>query len=284
MKVVPKRSRLAYIGLFVMLFALVCFSMAPLISSLFQARHSSSNQSTVSVSNKRESEILGYQLVLEREPDNQNALQGLLAAQLQQGNLLDVIEPLERLALLNPQQPDYTFLLAQTKQQLKDYEGASSAYRRVLAAYPGQMIALKSLVDLLLSQNRFSEAINEVQSTLKQAIALKSDEVETPYPIDITALQLLLGEIYVTEAKYPEAIAIYEQANQFDPKDFRPILAKGLVLKEEGKTTDAQPLFEQALTLAPVQYKEQIKEILAQQPQDSISNQEDKNPIITEKN
>lgn len=286
MKVVPKRSRWTYIGLFLMLFALVCFSIAPLVGSVFQASQSKPGQSVLSVSNKLESEILGYQLVLEREPENQNALQGLLEGRLRQGNLQGAIEPLERLALLNSQQPNYTLLLAQTKQQLKDYEGASTAYRAVLAAYPGQMMALKGLVDLLLIQNRFPEAIGEVQSTLKKAISFQSDEKDTSFQFDLTALQLLLGEIYVTQKKYPEAIAVYEQAIKSDPKDFRSVLAKALVLREQGKNTEAQPLFEQAVTLAPILYKNQVQEISTQKPQKTVSSpsQEDENSIPTKPN
>ena len=93
--------------------------------------------------------------------------------------------------------------------------------------------------------------------------------------MDLTALQLLLGEIYVTQKKYPEAIAVYEQASKFDNKDFRPVLAKALVLKEQGKTTESQPLFEEAVTLAPGEYKDQVKEIAAQNSQNSLSPQED---------
>ncbi|WP_013320375.1 tetratricopeptide repeat protein [Gloeothece verrucosa] len=282
MKIVSKRSRWAYIGLILMLFALVCFSLAPLVGSVLQARNAKSGQSVLSVSNQLDSQVLGYQMVLEREPENQTALQGLLEARLKQGDIKAAIEPLERLALLNPQQSEYTFLLAQAKERVEDFEGASAAYRAILAAYPGQMMALKGLVDLLSAQNRFSDAVGEVQAALSKAISLQSDEAETPSNVDLTALQLLLGEIYVKQKKYPEALAVYQEASKFDPKDFRPVLAQAFVLKEQGKTTESQPLFEQAVTLAPVQYKDQVKEIAAQNSETIVSPPEDKTPTSTE--
>ncbi len=45
------------------------------------------------------------------------------------------------------------------------------------------------------------------------------------------------------------------------PQDFRPVLAKAILLKEQGKINEAKPLFDSALTLAPAQYKDEIKNL-----------------------
>ena len=50
----------------------------------------------------------------------------------------------------------------------------------------------------------------------------------------------------------------YDQAIKKDPKDFRPVLAKAMLLKEQGKITEAKPLFDSAVALAPAQYKDEI--------------------------
>jgi Flp pilus assembly protein TadD len=78
---------------------------------------------------------------------------------------------------------------------------------------------------------------------------------------------LLLAEIFVQQNRYPDAIAVYERAIKADEKDFRPLLGKALVLKEQGKMTEADSLFKQAILLAPVQYKDQIKEIALETPE-----------------
>ena len=46
-----------------------------------------------------------------------------------------------------------------------------------------------------------------------------------------------------------------------NPDDFRPILAKAIVLNQQGQTQAAQPIFQEALKLAPTQYKETIKKM-----------------------
>jgi tetratricopeptide (TPR) repeat protein len=254
-----KRSRWVYIGLAVMLLALLSFSMLPLVSSILKTNlspvTSSANLAGISQQERSqlESEALGYQLVLEREPDNTNALRGLLETRLKQGDLQGAISPLERLAQLNSGQSDYTILLAQAKQQLGDFVGAAAAYQTILVSAPGDMRALKGMVDLLLVQNRQEEAIGLVQTTLKNTS--QKDGVAA------ISLQLLLGEIYLNQKRYPEAIAVYESAIQANQEDFRPVLAKALVLREQGNSAEAQPLFDKAITLAPVDYKDQIKAI-----------------------
>jgi tetratricopeptide (TPR) repeat protein len=265
-----KRSRWVYIGLSLMLFALLSFSFLPLVSSMLQSNPSLRGNSTAAVEgfsgeqSKLEIEASGYQVVLEREPDNQNALRGLLNVRLRQGDLNAAIEPLERLAQLNSQEPEYMLLLAQAKQQIQDFDGAASTYRTILASSPNEMRALKGLTDLLVQQNRSTEAIGLVQSKLNIALSAKSEVAL------VTSLQLLLGEIYVAQNLDSQALAVYEQAFQGNPEDFRPLLAKALVLQKQGKMTEAEPVFQQAIALAPVEYKDQIKVLATRPPEASM--------------
>lgn len=209
----------------------------------------------------------GYELVLEREPDNQAALLGLVEARLGLKDLPGVIEPLQKLAELNPDQPDYAVLLAQTKQQLGDLDGAAQVYRSILTTNPGNLNALEGMVALLINQQRPQAAVGLLQDTLTTAAQANPTQ---PGSIDTTSVKLLLGQVYVEQERFQDAIAIYDEAiaaagaaqGETQP-DFRPTLAKALVLQQMGRADEAQPLFDSALTMAPAQFKDSIEQLRA---------------------
>lgn len=248
---------LAFVGVSVLPIFGAFNNSSPSTQNSTDARGSSpsSDQKT-----KLADEARGYELVLQREPENQTALKGLLQARLQlltfkQGNIQGVIEPLEKLAKLNPQQSEYGVLLAQAKQQIGDKEGAAQAYRSILDTKPGDLKALQGMVALLIDQQRPEAAIGLLQDTLYNAVQVNTIQ---PGSVDTVAVQVLLGSVHASQKRYAQANSAYEQAIKKDPKDFRPVLAKAMLLKEQGKTTEAKPLFDSAVALAPAQYKDEI--------------------------
>jgi cytochrome c-type biogenesis protein CcmH/NrfG len=81
----------------------------------------------------------------------------------------------------------------------------------------------------------------------------------------------LLGEIYLQQQRPQEAIALYTAAHQLNPQDFRPVLAQAIVLKQQKQDIQAKPLFDQAVGLAPVAYKDAIKQMAVPVPGDTKS-------------
>ena len=256
-----KRSSWIYLVLGVMLFSLITVSALPLVGSVVEGQQfaKNPNHEVITLSQqeltKMEAEASGYQKVLEREPNNDTALNGLLKIRLQQKDLESAIAPLEKLATIHPEQTEYGTLLAQAKQQLKDYEGAAVAYNDVLADHPGDIYALGGITNLYLAQELPERAIALLKKTIK--LASQADN-PTAASINQEAVELMLGELYTNQQRYGEAIAIYDELAQADQNDFRPILAKALVLEKQGELTAAQPLFKKAYVAAPEEYKDQI--------------------------
>lgn len=239
------------------------FMILPVFSIFQQNPQSSSPAVASSPGEELKAQERGYEAVLQREPDNQAALRGLIDTRMKLGNLEATVEPMEKLAELNPDQPEYKVLLAQTKYRLGDREGATQAYRDILSTQPGNMDAMQGLVSLLLEQRRPQAAIGLLQDTLKTADTANTVE---PGSIDVTAVQVLLGRVYATENRPDDAIAILDQAIGGNPEDFRPVLAKAIVLQGQGKAEDAKPLFTTAAELAPSQYKDQINQLATAPP------------------
>lgn len=245
--------------------ALLGTSMVPIIAAFNDSQQSGNTQEgTGNSAEDRKANLelraKGYEQVLEREPENTTALQGLLEARLElfrlgQGDIKGIIIPLEKLSKLNPEETRYAVLLAQAKQQAGDKEGAAQAYRTVLETKPGDLPALQGMVALLLDKKRPEAAIGLLQESLDKAE--KANKIE-PNSVDTTAVQVLLGSVYAKEKRYAQALSTYDKVIKNNPKDFRPFLAKAMVLKDQGKTEEAKPLFEKATSLAPAQYKDEI--------------------------
>ena len=257
-----RRSSWVYLLIGFMLVALIGFSGLPLFLSIFSENQPDSQLYSATISQvspdeqaKLDAEARGYQKVLEREPNNNTALQGLLDIRLQQQDIEGVIKPLEKLAKLNSEQIEYSILLAQAKQYLEDFEGSATAYRSVLAGHPENIEALSGITNLFLQQNLPERAISLLQETIAQA---QKEQIETR---EINSIQLILGEVYTEQERYPEAIAVYEQVAITDEQDFRPILAKAIVLHKQGQDAEAQPLLKSAYSLAPAQFKDQINQL-----------------------
>lgn len=239
-------------------------SIAPLLGNAFQRSPASPQaEGQTNLSNDEETllreQAKGFELVLQREPGNQTALRSLMDIRLQLGEIEAVIPHLEKFAELNKDNSDYSVLLAQVKQQTGDREGAAQTYRTLLEGNPGNLKALQGLVALLLQENRPTAAVSLLQDTLK--LAPQANEAK-PGSVDAASVQLILGQVYTEQKRYDEAVSVYDEVQQQNAQDFRPVLAKAIVFKTEGKESGAyEPLFEQAMALAPDQYKDQIQQM-----------------------
>jgi cytochrome c-type biogenesis protein CcmH/NrfG len=92
------------------------FGIVSLFSSGLSSQHQQ-KQAAVAVSQESllAAKERGYVTVLQREPENQTALEGLANVRLEMNNGKGAIEPLEKLVKLNPDRADYKALLGQAK-------------------------------------------------------------------------------------------------------------------------------------------------------------------------
>ncbi|MBW4521432.1 MAG: tetratricopeptide repeat protein [Scytolyngbya sp. HA4215-MV1] len=273
-----RRRWMLNLVLIIAVIGLVGSSLFPVIDNVFRqssvpSATSSALKTTESQKAELESQVKGYELVLQREPDNPAALEGLIRARkglidMGSAKVEDIIPPLERLVKVNPNDTVYAILLAQAKQYTKDYEGAAQVYRNILTTKPGDTYALKGMVDLLLTQNRPEQAIGLLQDTLKTANSANQTQ---PGSVDVPFIQIELGRVYASQKRYEESIALFDEAIKTNQQDFRPILGKALVLKEQGKVDAAKPLFVSAANLAPAQYKDEINKLAGSEPATTAS-------------
>ena len=94
------------------------FAIAGLFSSaLNPPKEDAKTVATNSIDSQLQAQERGYEAVLQREPENQVALRGLVDIRLQKNNLKGAVAPLEKLVKLNPKQASYKALLAEVKKR-----------------------------------------------------------------------------------------------------------------------------------------------------------------------
>lgn len=93
--------------------------MVSLLTTDFQASKNTSKTAAGSKDAQQlKAQAQGYELVLQREPENQVALQGLVQTRLEMNDLQGAVEPMEKLVKLNPDNPQYKALLVGIKQRV----------------------------------------------------------------------------------------------------------------------------------------------------------------------
>lgn len=247
-------------------------SIIPLIGGIMSQRSAPSTSTTATPAanaatspEAAQKEEASYELVLKRNPDDKTALGGLVEARLKLIQLgvrqpKDVIDPLTKLAKLNPDQILFTTMLAQAQAQAGDLTSAAQTYQSALAKEPTNTEALQGYVFLLLKQQQTAAALD----TLQQAIVTaKQKNQQQPGSADILALELLSADVYLAQQKPTEAIALYDRLRKESPNDFRPVVAKGIVMRNQGKNAEALSLFQTASSLAPAQFKDKIQPLIA---------------------
>ncbi|MDJ0795548.1 MAG: tetratricopeptide repeat protein [Calothrix sp. MO_167.B12] len=102
------------------------FAAVPAIKEAIESSTSSKSQSqAVSVESSLKQRASGFELVLQREPENKTALEGLVRLRLALKDEKGAIAPLEKLVELRPDREDYKSVLKRLKKVKQDEQKQS---------------------------------------------------------------------------------------------------------------------------------------------------------------
>ncbi|CAL5076001.1 unnamed protein product [Urochloa decumbens] len=180
---------------------------------------------------KFKSELQGFEATLSKSPNDPTALEGAAVSLVELGEYEKASTFLEKLVKVIPDKAEAYRLLGEVKFELKDYEGSSSSYKSALSSSDNvDFEVLRGLTNALLA-------------------AKKPDQ--NPQDIDPIQVDLLLGKAYSDWGHISDAVSVYDKLITEHREDFRGYLAKGIILKENGKAGEAERMFIQAKFFAP---------------------------------
>ncbi|KAK9916849.1 hypothetical protein WJX75_007827 [Coccomyxa subellipsoidea] len=152
---------------------------------------------------------------------------------------------LEKLTAQDPSDLAAWQALGEVRSGAGDFKRAVAAYKRAAAEAPElDLSLLQGLAEALVSDGRPQEAAEYLLEQRKLA--------EAGTGVDAVNLELLLGRVYTEWDRHDnEAMAVYERLIDQNPNDFRGYLAKGVLLRRQGRKGDMQRAFLQARYNAP---------------------------------
>jgi hypothetical protein len=113
-KQIERRQKIVMIVSMFSFFGSTVFAVIPAIQQASQPKPAIAS---VSVESVLQQQARGYEMVLQREPENQLALEKLSVLRLQLKDTKGAMEPLEKLVKLHPERQDYKVVLEQIKKQ-----------------------------------------------------------------------------------------------------------------------------------------------------------------------
>lgn len=213
-----------------------------------------------------QSRLQQYEAILSSSPKDPVALEGAAVTLAELGEYARAASYLEDLSKEKPSDPDVFRLLGEIKYELKDYEGSAAAYKSSAKVTKGtDFEVLRGLTNALLAAKKPEEAVQVLlesrerlnngklsDSTIMTESRTEGNETQDVDPIQV---ELLLGKAYSDWGHISDALSVYDQLISSHPSDFRGYLAKGILLKENGKVGDAERMFIQARFFAPEKAK-----------------------------
>ncbi|XP_021888125.1 uncharacterized protein LOC110807329 isoform X2 [Carica papaya] len=207
-----------------------------------------------------------FEVILSDSPKDTSALEGAAVTLAELGEYSRAASLLQDLTRERPNDPDVYRLLGEVKYELKDYEGSAAAYRSSAMISKGTNFeVLRGLTNALLAANKPYEAVQFLLGTREHLYAGKQNSLDNKEDsslkemelteVDPIQVELLLGKAYSDWGHISDAVSVYDRLIATHPSDFRGYLAKGIILKENGKVGEAERMLIQARFFAPEKAK-----------------------------
>ncbi|KAK9923954.1 hypothetical protein M0R45_032349 [Rubus argutus] len=249
------------VGVAVLVFGLV-FALGDFLPSSSPTEDAALTSNKLSEEEKvsLQTRLKEYEATLSNFPKDPTALEGAAVTLAELGEYTRASTLLEDLAKEKPSDPEVFRLLGEVKYELEDYEGSVAAYKvSSTMSKDLKFEVMRGLTNALLAAKKPDEAVQFLLSCRSRMNAdnpeAKATSSTTEMQVDPIQVELLLGKAYSDWGHISDAVSVYDRLISSHPNDFRGYLAKGIILRENGKGGEAERMFIQARFFAPEKAK-----------------------------
>lgn len=171
--------------------------------------------------------------LLQREPDNGQALEQLSQILIDEGRSQEAIALLSQ-AAADSSSPDLYDLLGDAYSQQKDYAKAEVAYRKAVEEEPEEASHRHGLGQALMAEDKYAEALEQFK---------KLSEME-PGTADN---YLRMSELYRRLGQYDQAETALLRAKQLSPANLEILFNEALLYEDQGRYDDAVKVLSDAI-------------------------------------
>lgn len=191
-----------------------------------------------------EKQLADVNTKLEGDANDLEALEAAAILHARLGEYTTAAEQLEKLSAAKPEDVDVLRVLAEAEAAAGDPVKSTQAYKKAWTlSNNNNLEVLTGLASALVAEGNPKEAVDIVRGAAASPQAESMGEVE---------LGLLVAKTYGQwRGHAPDAASQYDLLIEKFPDDFRPLLGKALLLRDQGQEGDAQRYIIQAKYKAP---------------------------------
>ncbi|XP_050103018.1 uncharacterized protein LOC126582837 isoform X2 [Malus sylvestris] len=238
--------------------AVVVFGLVFALGDFLPSGSLSPTEDTAATANKLSEEekaslqtrLKEYEATLSNSPKDPTALEGAAVTLAELGEYTQASTLLQDLIKEKPSDPEVFRLLGEVKYELKDFEESAAAFKVSSSMSKDlKFEVLRGLTNALLAAKKPDEAVqfllasHERMNVDKPDTKAGSSATETNSQVDPIQVELLLGKAYSDWGHISDAVSVYDRLISSHPNDFRGYLAKGIILRENGKAGEAERMF-----------------------------------------
>ncbi|KAF5205555.1 Slow green 1 protein [Thalictrum thalictroides] len=183
---------------------------------------------------------------LNSNPEDIDALRTLLEIKLEVQKLQEAISIVDRLIQIEPSEKQWRLLKAHFCSYSGDIELAKLGFEEILSDDPLFVEAYHGLA-MTMAESKSGELetlLKRIENGMEQCKVEKRKE-------DLRDFRMLVAQVRFIQGNYVEALKVYQELVEEEPRDFRPYLYQGIIYTLLRQTSEAKNQFDKYRRLVP---------------------------------